>query len=151
MALTQCKECYQDVSTNAKTCPHCGNNLKNKGIGCTGTFIIGMILVIIVFSVFSPDSDSDTNDSSYTISHPDKFLAYNYAEDAVKKKLKAPSSADFPGASERASHVNYLGGGEYQIISWVDSENSFGANIRTDFSITIYFTETEVRYSNLKF
>ncbi len=31
MALTKCKECKKEVSTSAKTCPHCG--VKDPGFG----------------------------------------------------------------------------------------------------------------------
>ena len=30
MALIKCPECNKEVSTNAETCPHCGNPLKKQ-------------------------------------------------------------------------------------------------------------------------
>jgi hypothetical protein len=44
MAIKKCKECGKDVSTKAKTCPHCGVNVKKSGIGCFG--YIGLFLLI---------------------------------------------------------------------------------------------------------
>ena len=61
------------------------------------------------------------------------LLAYNYSEDCVKKILKAPGTAKFPGLLEKADHIKDLGGGRYQINSWVDSQNGFGALLRSRF------------------
>lgn len=61
------------------------------------------------------------------------LLAYTYSEDCVKKILKAPGTAKFPGLLEKADHIKDLGGGRYQINSWVDSQNGFGALLRSRF------------------
>ena len=78
-----------------------------------------------------------------------KFLAYNYAEGFVEKMLKSPSTAEFPGVIEKDKHITDLGEGKYKINSWVDSQNGFGATIRTNFSCTIIFEGNKVRYENL--
>lgn len=50
----------------------------------------------------------------------------------VKDRLKSPRSAEFPGVFDGVEdHVKYIGGHIYQVTSWVDSQNAFGANIRT--------------------
>lgn len=52
-------------------------------------------------------------------------------EDAVKARLKAPSSADFhSGATETKPGV-------WRVVGDVDAENSFGAKIRTGFVCTV--------------
>lgn len=60
MALTHCRECKKDVSTEAKTCPHCGAGmpaLKRKpisaGMGCL--IVVGLLVLI---SVVMSDNDS---------------------------------------------------------------------------------------------
>ncbi len=55
-------------------------------------------------------------------------------EKFVKERLRSPSTSKFPGALERSDHVQYLGNQKYKINSWVDSQNAFGATIRTHFS-----------------
>jgi hypothetical protein len=49
MALTQCRECGGQVSTDARTCPHCGARQSSGklGRGCAGFFVIGILIVII--------------------------------------------------------------------------------------------------------
>ncbi len=57
--------------------------------------------------------------------------AWAYMQQFVEKKLKSPSSADFPFGGSR--HVTPLGGGRYKVDSYVDANNSFGAQLRTHF------------------
>lgn len=65
----------------------------------------------------------------------DKIGAYTMAEHFVKKKLKSPKTAEFAGYS--SSTVFHNGDGVYTVRSYVDSENSFGATIRTKFTAKV--------------
>lgn len=58
----------------------------------------------------------------------DPYTAAARIKRAVKESLKAPTTAKFPFAE--AVHV---GDDVYQMASYVDSQNSFGAMIRTHF------------------
>lgn len=90
---------------------------------------------------------SKAGDCSYT--RPNNFLAFNYAEDFVKQRLKSPSTAEFIGTFEKSDHITELENDEYLINSWVDSQNSFGAMIRSKFSCKIIFEGEKVRCENL--
>jgi len=61
--------------------------------------------------------------------------AYLYSTEFVKKRLKAPSTADF--SSKRESTVLKLGEHEYAVTGYVDSENGFGAKIRSNWSTKV--------------
>jgi len=153
MALIKCPECNKQVSDAAKTCPHCGFQLISNDItkkpkkvnGCLSILIIAAAVLTIFFIIgfFGDDSSSDSTNST------NNFLAYNYAEDFVKQKLKSPSTAIFPGVSEKNEHIIDLGSGKYKINSWVDSQNGFGAMLRTNFSCTIIFEGEKVRCEDL--
>ena len=52
MALVKCKECGNEVSSEAETCPKCGSRVADKPMGC-GALIGVVILVGIIISVFS--------------------------------------------------------------------------------------------------
>jgi hypothetical protein len=153
MALIKCPECNKQVSNAAKTCPHCGFQLISNDItkkpkkvnGCLSILIIAASVLTIFFIIgfFGDDSSSDSTNST------NNFLAYNYAEDFVKQKLKSPSTAIFPGISEKNEHIIDLGSGKYKINSWVDSQNGFGAMLRTNFSCTIIFEGEKVRCEDL--
>jgi hypothetical protein len=79
-----------------------------------------------------------------------KLKAYQYAEEFVKKGLKSPASAKFPGANEKIEHIEYLGDSRYQVKSWVESQNSFGASLQTPFSCVIRFEGANVYSEALK-
>jgi len=68
-----------------------------------------------------------------------EVIAYIMAEDVVRKNLISPSTAEFPSVSEKYDHVAYIGGGVYYIYSWVDSQNGFGAMLRTKFGCTMIY------------
>ncbi|MDA3779012.1 MAG: zinc ribbon domain-containing protein [Bacteroidales bacterium] len=162
MALINCPECKKEVSDSALSCPHCGFELSNKkekteinqvkkpkkkDLAWTTWLLIAAIMYVL-FYIFGSGGD---NNSSNKPSPSSKFSAYIYAEDFVSKKLKSPSTAEFPGVSEKDKHITSLGNDTYKIVSWVDSQNGFGATIRTGFSCTIIFEGNNVRCKDLKF
>lgn len=51
MALIKCKECGQQISKKAKTCPHCGAPIKKK-IGCLTSLLIILIVFILFVAIF---------------------------------------------------------------------------------------------------
>jgi hypothetical protein len=57
------------------------------------------------------------------------LLAGGYAKDLVKRRLKAPSTAKFPWIVEGV----HMGDCVYRVSSYVDSQNGFGAQIRTNY------------------
>ncbi len=62
--------------------------------------------------------------------------AYVMAQGFVKAMLKSPKTADFPFLDY--SHRN-LGDGKWIIQSYVDSQNGFGAMIRTQYQVEMQF------------
>jgi hypothetical protein len=67
---------------------------------------------------------------------PDKTMAYLMMESFVEKRLRAPGTAKFSqsATTDEASEVQYIGEGRYRIDSFVDSQNGFGALLRSTFS-----------------
>lgn len=60
------------------------------------------------------------------------------AQQFVNDRLKSPSTASYGGIfsgdyQDADSVVTNLGGGKYRVVAWVDSQNAFGATIRTHF------------------
>lgn len=98
-----------------------------------------------VFFAFGTSGSDEAGSSAGS----EDFLAYSYAEDFVKKKLKAPSTAQFPGTFEKKDHIKNIGFKHYEINSWVDSQNSFGAMIRSQFSCKIKFEGDKVLCEDL--
>lgn len=61
-------------------------------------------------------------------------FAVAVAQEAVKTQLKSPSTANFPNSFEeyKISESN----GTYTVISYVDADNSLGANIRVNYKVS---------------
>jgi len=58
MALSKCRECGNQVSTEAKTCPQCGAKVK-RPMSKTKKILLGLFALLIVAGIFAPkDKDS---------------------------------------------------------------------------------------------
>ena len=84
----------------------------------------------------------------------DTLMAYGYAEKVVKNNLKSPSSAVFPETSDKLNHINEISytnedNSKWYIDSWVDSQNGFGAMLRSKFTCIIIVEDGKVRYEDL--
>lgn len=66
-----------------------------------------------------------------------KLVAYNFAAEYVIESLQEPATAEFPNTKERLEHIKYMGEKKYQINSWVDSQDTYGAMTRRKFSCLI--------------
>lgn len=101
-------------------------------------------------------SDMDATQSDYTSatsissnsrypcepSEENKVFAWAAAKQTVEENLKAPSTADFPFGyfNQKIKEVDY---NVFEVNSYVDAENSFGAKIRSNFSVRIKKTGEE--------
>ncbi|KQQ99451.1 PEGA domain-containing protein [Deinococcus sp. Leaf326] len=65
-------------------------------------------------------------------------------QDAVRAQLKAPSTAKFPGVLEKAAAVTTYENGNKDWSGWVDSQNSFGALLRTEFLCEYDFDNQQI-------
>lgn len=70
-----------------------------------------------------------------------KTLAYVYSQLCVKQKLKSPSSAKFPYTDE--AEILKENDSTYLIKSYVDSQNSFGAMLRTNYLCEVIIVDEE--------
>lgn len=75
------------------------------------------------------------------------IMAYVMSQDVVKKQLKSPASADFPYIG--AGGVSSVPDGmcNFLISAYVDSQNSFGADIRTYYKAKMSFDRTTQLWS----
>jgi hypothetical protein len=66
----------------------------------------------------------------------DRSEAVSQCQDAVRARLRAPATADFvSGAAAKVPGVD--GADTYEVTGAVDSENGFGANVRTTFGCRV--------------
>jgi len=71
------------------------------------------------------------------------------AKKAVEDRLKAPSTADFCSYTEM--DATYLGDDRWKITGYVNAENSFGAMVRQNWTVTLTLTASGFTDYNVTF
>jgi hypothetical protein len=156
MAVYKCLECKKKVSSEAEACPHCGvavdaaalkKKARRNGIE-NGVAVIVLIGAIVAL-VNAPDNNAanaaQNNETAEAApATPDwktedhSSMAYLMAEEFIKKRLKAPSTAEFQSIWDGRKNTITRGDHQrYSIDSYVDAENSYGASIRRRFRATV--------------
>lgn len=138
MALVNCKECGQEISTTAEACPKCG--AKQPKRTSIGTWVAGAFLAIVMFSCINK-LDSQRVLSAQEAARveatksPEQRAAEKRVDDertaiyacveGIKSRLKDPKSAEFPDWSSSWRQLQKVGTIKTQIE--VRAKNSFGA------------------------
>ena len=171
--MRKCRACLHPIEDASRTCEHCGEDLihgdrptaiaapaepvvaaetaattssaptTSRPIGRVGVLgIIGGIFVLVVVGLaWNTPSAPPTPDYS-------SVGAFTMCRQFVEARLKAPASAKFPWASEAAT--TDLGGGKFRVLSYVDSQNSFGAMIRNNYDCSVHWVSgTQWRLDSL--
>lgn len=119
------------------------NDSENKAMRTIIKIIIGIILLIFFMKYTDKCGEPiKLDESDYT------FMSYSFAKDAVKVVLKAPSTAVFCDYDKAKIQKN---GNEYTITAYVDSENSYSAMLRSEFTIVVKRGENEWTCESLIF
>lgn len=104
---------------------------KGCGIGCLG--VLAVFLAFFVYAMFTGEED----DGSIST-----WEAEQHCEDFAEKRLKAPGSAEFD--------LTATGGPTYYTVTGtVDSENSFGAMLRSDLTCELRVEGEQVYLESL--
>lgn len=98
--------------------------------------VIFGIMAIILMVKFPSKKEEDITPALVTI-----------AQKEVKQNLKAPATADFPSAYSEYEFRN--NGDVYYVSSYVDSENSFGAKLRSKYVIKFEYYPERKEYKIL--
>lgn len=136
MALVTCPECESQVSTDAKACPKCGSTKIPRGWS-TGKILIAGVFILIVGSCVmgqvrqAADPAAAAESQRRAAETLRVVRLQRECKDAVTNRLKAPSTAEFPGEIEirqkKDEPTFYYGLGK------VDAQNGFGAKLRQTF------------------
>jgi hypothetical protein len=97
--------------------------------------VFGLGLVFFLFSLGGNSSQSES-----VAKQVGEIDARIMAENFVRETLKAPSTAKFP--NERRTS-NKTGENTFVISGVVDSQNSFGAMLRSDYIATLEYSQEE--------
>ena len=93
---------------------------------------IGLLCLAVVLAISLVACDVETEERADFIGK--QVRAWVATEMFIKDRLKAPGTAKFHGGSQDAV---YLGDNRYRVVGSVDSQNSFGAMLRTDFQAIV--------------
>jgi len=106
------------------------NGPKIALIGC------GSILALVVIIGIIGAATGGGNDGA-----PLSESAAVMCESFVKKNLKSPGTADFPGVTDtdyaKTKTISDTRPWKYKVTGVVDSQNGFGATVRTDYACTV--------------
>ncbi|MEX2363113.1 MAG: hypothetical protein WD597_05795, partial [Balneolaceae bacterium] len=144
MSINQCDFCGEQKDVFETYCDRCGRKDQSTYTIKNILVVFGLFLLVVTLVPASTDPEPDSMYQSPTekvegepvhFSEKDnKSMAYYMCEQWVKQRLKSPKTADFPSVFEGKFDNIFKDGAEYQIWSYVDSENSFGATLRTGFT-----------------
>jgi hypothetical protein len=140
MALIKCKECGKEVSSNAKTCPNCGNKMPKKT--SIATWIIGgVFLFVVVTCTLNVEKAKDAGEARIAAMTPEQRAAEEKTkkdlsdlhdaqltcEGEVKKTLHDPDSAQFDDFRGYAVLPHTAPPDHYIVLVTVRAKNGFGA------------------------
>ncbi len=119
----------------------------NVSCGVVGLSIVGVLFLAYFWATrdHAPSTPA-TLESPATApalpSTPSALDAWVISRQLVKRSLKSPSTAEFGHAlsgeyQDPKDHCLPTGDGSWKCVGWVDAQNSFGAKVRSNFSITV--------------
>ena len=143
MAWIMCPECRKYLSETVTICPNCGYLLSPERVSeikkenARLLLKIGVvILAISAFILYIGISNESSEPEEKTFSR--KHLVWTLTQDIIKQYLKSPSTASFGRGGfypeqDTETCVTNLGNDVFSVKGWVDSQNGFGATVRTTF------------------
>ena len=93
--------------------------------------VLGLVLLIGYAACRGPEEKLHSDQANEQSTSNNTIGAWTYMKEFVRQRLKSPSTAEFPFGGHR--DVTALGDKRYLVESYVDSQNSFGATLRTKF------------------
>lgn len=72
------------------------------------------------------------------------MTVYNSAKQAIRENIVSPSSAVFPPYDE--SFITECSDGSYTVSSYLDADNTFGARIRSNYTVSIILGDGGFQY-----
>jgi hypothetical protein len=108
--LKPCKDCGQDVSTNAVLCPHCGAPAKSRNVGCMGCLgaFLGLVMLTGVISALFSDVSTTAVAPSATTAAQSPNHSPHYARQSVNVR-EGPGTEHAVVYSLVPGGVAYLG------------------------------------------
>ena len=132
----KCPKCQKEVDAKASKCPYCQSKIYvwSKGRKLLLFVLAPIFLIVVVNMASNPTPDVPVQRTAEEIAFQKKHDFASLAKMNVESMLKSPSTAKF-----NTSPTVKFDGKTYSIESWVDSQNSFGAIIRSYWSAKAHY------------
>lgn len=155
--LTNCKACGKPVSRKLKACMHCGEPVRSslpmllfKAFIISAAILGGFNYCFMKFNEIALEFEQADaipwDERNY------ESTAYRMCADRVRQNLKSPSTAEFESVWDGRYDNVVQAGQRYYFESYVDSENGFGATLRTHFQCSVsQVSEGSWRINKLEF
>lgn len=141
----KCPHCKTEIDWEASRCPNCHGKIyvwtSSKKILVT---ILATLFFIGIFNMNSSTPSSSSNNTSVNTLSPEqttsnrKVMSIVFAEDVIKKNLKAPSTTKF--VDVQAYELSNLKD-VWAVNGYLDSQNSFGAMIRNQWEVQLDYRD----------
>lgn len=134
----KCPFCAMMIPGEALVCPHCRKNqlmILGKGgkpkmfspVGIAIIIILLFAVSVVILGRIGDDKDNATQTQSGQ-KLPDKVDAHYISQDLVRALLNTPATAKFPMSYDVS--ITELNKGSFQVNSYVDAQNEYGAVVR---------------------
>lgn len=93
--------------------------------------VVGFVLFLVAAAAAAPPPPEEEDDGN-------RYAAFEVCTQFVEQRLASPGSAEFPDPHEDDGEVTITGyDGSFTVRSQVDSQNGFGATLRTFFTCEV--------------
>jgi hypothetical protein len=110
---------------------------QQKKVGCIILSFFGLLFLVIIIAKIFSDSPKKSSPEPQKFT---KFGAFYDSKQFVEQRLKSPGSAQWSDFSEEL--VEQVNDTTFKVVSYVDSQNGFGALLRSYYKCTIIYRPT---------
>lgn len=98
--------------------------------------VAGIVALAVVAMAVGPKQDRECDS---------KASAYAYAKTVIEDRLRSPSTAEWP--SMNSAYAGQFGECGYRFSGELDSQNGFGATVRSRFTAEVFYIKKDSRWS----
>jgi hypothetical protein len=148
----RCSVCQGSVAAGAVSCEHCKAVFSNAPAQTVplvkpkpnstrdNLFLAIFVVVALIGGVIYLLNGGRFDSTSTAPEAPDSISAFVMCKQFVTDRLKAPATAVFPTYGDGGTQTQQLSTVQFRAHAFVDSQNGFGANVRTQYTCTVTST-----------